>query len=55
MSHDQVIKQMKENLAQLGSEVREGTQHQARSIFLSAAAGAVFALATSWIAFKLFS
>lgn len=55
MSHDQVIKQMRETLAQLGSEVREGTQHEARNIFLSAAAGAVFALVVSWAAFKFFS
>jgi hypothetical protein len=55
MSHEQVIKQMRENLAQLGNEVRSGPQHEARSILLSAAAGAVFALSVSWVAFKIFS
>ena len=52
MSHDQVIKQMREDLEQLGNEVRNGPRHEARSIVVSATSGAVFALAVFWVAFK---
>lgn len=55
MSHDQVIKQMRENLAQLSAEVNETSRHEARSIILSALAGTAFALVASWIAFTVFS
>ncbi|OAI92887.1 hypothetical protein [Pseudomonas putida] len=44
MSHEQVIKQMREALAQLSIEVREGSQHEARNMLLLAAAGAAFIL-----------
>ncbi|MCO8160729.1 hypothetical protein NJC38_22250 [Pseudomonas sp. 21LCFQ010] len=50
MSHDQVIKQMRADLEQLGNEVRNGTQHQTRNMLISAGSGAVFALAVFWIA-----
>lgn len=53
MSHDQVIKQMREDLQQLGDEVRNGPQHETRSMLLSAGAGAIFAMAVFWAAFKL--
>ncbi|CAM3883000.1 hypothetical protein CCOS865_02965 [Pseudomonas reidholzensis] len=53
MSHEQVIKQMREDLTRLGNEVRNGPQHETRSMLLSAAAGAVFALTVSWLAFKV--
>jgi len=52
MSHDQVIKQIREDLAQLGNEVRNGPRHETRNILVSASSGAVFALAVFWVAFK---
>jgi len=52
MSHDQVIKQMREDLEQLGNEVRNGQRHETRNIMLSAGSGALFALAVSWLAFN---
>ncbi|NNJ17419.1 hypothetical protein CSV86_020640 [Pseudomonas putida CSV86] len=55
MSHEQVIKLMRETLAQLSIEVRVGSQHETRDMLLSAAAMAVFVLAMSWILFGLFS
>ncbi|MBX7277136.1 hypothetical protein K2E96_16535 [Pseudomonas sp. ERGC3:05] len=55
MSHEQVIKQMRENLARLSNEVSSGPQHDTRSMLLSASAGVVFALSVSWVAFKFFS
>ncbi|SDR14363.1 hypothetical protein [Pseudomonas cannabina] len=53
MSHDQVIKQMREDLEQLGNEVRNKPAHETRNILVSAASGAVFALAVSWLAFRI--
>lgn len=53
MSHDQVIKQMRDDLEQLGNEVRNGPRHEARNMLVSASSGAVFALAVFWVAFKL--
>ncbi|WP_183131981.1 hypothetical protein [Pseudomonas syringae group genomosp. 3] len=53
MSHDQVIKQMREDLEQLGNEVRNKPTHETRNILVSAASGAVFALAVSWLAFRI--
>lgn len=50
MSHDQVIKQIRADLEQLGNEVRNGAQHQTRNMLISAGSGAVFALAVFWIA-----
>lgn len=52
MSHDQVIKQMREDLQQLGEEVRNGPRHETRSMLLSAGSGALFAIAVFWVAFK---
>ncbi|GAO94393.1 hypothetical protein PSA5_16770 [Pseudomonas syringae pv. actinidiae] len=53
MSHDQVIKQMREDLEQLGNEVRSTQAHETRNILVSAASGAIFALVVSWFAFKI--
>lgn len=53
MSHDQVIKQMRDDLEQLGNEVRNGPSHETRNMLVSASAGAAFALAVFWVAFKL--
>lgn len=55
MSHDQVIKQIKEDLAQLRNEVRNGPRHETRNMLVSASLGAVFALGVFWLAFKLLS
>lgn len=55
MSHDQAIRQMRENLALLSSEIRESAQHDTLKMIVPATAGAVFALAMSWLAFTLFS
>lgn len=44
MSHDQVIKRMREDLEQLGNEVRNMPAHEPRNVLVSAASGAVFAL-----------
>jgi len=51
MSHDQVIKQMREDLEQLGNEVRNGPNHETRNMLVSAGSGAAFALAVFWLAF----
>ncbi|RMQ23902.1 hypothetical protein [Pseudomonas syringae] len=53
MSHDQVIKQMREDLEQLGNEVRSTQAHETRNILVSAASGDIFALVVSWFAFKI--
>jgi len=53
MSHDQVIKRMREDLEQLGNEVRNMSAHEPRNVLVSAASGAVFALVFSWLAFKV--
>lgn len=53
MSHDQVIKQMRADLEQLGNEVRNGTQHQTRNMLVSAGSGVVFALAVFWAAIRI--
>lgn len=53
MSHDQVIAQMRKDLEQLGDEVRTPPRHETRNILVSAASGAVFALAVSWVAFRV--
>ncbi|MDF7795911.1 hypothetical protein [Pseudomonas syringae] len=53
MSHDQVIKRMREDLEQLGNEVRNMPAHEPRNVLVSAASGAVFALVFSWLAFKV--
>jgi hypothetical protein len=53
MSHDQVIARMRKDLEQLGNEVRSTPRHETRNIIVSAASGAVFALAVSWVAFKV--
>lgn len=55
MSRDEDLKQIRETLAQLSVEIREGSRHEARNILLSATAGAVFVLAMSWMIFRLFS
>ncbi|WP_440057668.1 hypothetical protein ACTACM_09310 [Pseudomonas fragariae (ex Marin et al. 2024)] len=53
MSHDQIIKRMREDLEQLGNEVRNMPAHEPRNVLVSAASGAVFALVFSWLAFKV--
>lgn len=53
MSHDQVIKQMRADLEQLGNEVRNAPQHQTRNMLISAGSGAIFALGVFWIATRL--
>lgn len=42
MSHERVIKQMQENLAQLSIEVRQGSRHEIRTMLLSVSAGVGF-------------
>ena len=55
MSHDEIIKQIKEDLAQLRNEVRNSPRNETRNMLVSASLGAAFALGVFWLAFNLLS